>query len=142
MSTELKASSIDPEKLASWQKLGHKQPVKITGNSGNTSQGEIYIQKWNQGERMRRALMWGAIFWAIAIFCVLIPILHFVLVPTFLILGPIMGYRAYKQESVVLGGIGTCPRCHKELPIEKAKADWPISDLCTSCHNSVKIEPA
>jgi hypothetical protein len=120
--------------------IGNKVNVQISDNSGNSSQGEVYIKIWTQAERTQRALKWGAITWLAALFCVLIPILHFILVPFFLILGPILSVKIYKQESVVQGGQGSCPRCHKNLKIEKAKAVWPISDLCTECQNAVKIE--
>ena len=127
------------QQVESWSQHGQKVAVKIVGNSGNTAQGSVYICNWSKADRVRRASMWCGIFWVVALFCVLIPILHFILVPLFLILGPVMAFRVYKQKSVILGGQGLCPRCEKELPIEKSQEVWPLSDLCTHCHNSVKI---
>lgn len=133
-------NGIDPQKLKTWTEQGEKKEVRILGNSGNISSGEIYLKSWSKGERIKRSSLWGGIFFFIAAFCVLIPILHFVLVPVFLILTPVVAFKTYQQKSVILGGFGTCPRCKEPLPIEKAKESWPLSDLCTHCHNSVKIE--
>ncbi|MBT4761303.1 MAG: hypothetical protein HOO06_06365 [Bdellovibrionaceae bacterium] len=132
-------SIVPPEKLKKWQTLGKKTAVEILGSSGNISQGEIFIQQWNKSERLAQAVKWGSIYWALAVICVFIPILHFVLVPAFVLAGPIAFYINLKREKLVLGGFGTCPKCGENLPIEKSKVEWPLADLCTHCHNTVKI---
>ena len=132
-------TQIEPQKLHIWQEQGEHFKVNIVGSSDKASQGDIFIQRLDKSARLRRALKIGAIFWGIGIFCILIPVLHFVLVPAFMLLGPVVGYVIYQTEGMVLGGVGICPNCSEKLPIEKSKEEWPLSDLCTHCHSAVKI---
>jgi hypothetical protein len=61
-------------------------------------------------------------------------------VPGLLLAGPIGAWLISGQESVVLGGKGSCPDCEKELTLSRAWDQWPISDLCPSCQHRLKIE--
>lgn len=118
-------------------------PVSIRSErNSQTSKGEILIQFWNKKERTKRALKFGGMCWGFAIVCVFIPLLHFILVPGFLIAGPIVAFVVLSRESAILGGKGLCPYCNAALPIARAPYRFPISDLCTQCQSSLKIEPA
>jgi len=125
--------------------MGRGQGVKVCiyGDRGSdSSNGEIRVQFWNKKERILRALKFAGICWGGAVVSVFFPVLHFVLVPGFLIAGPIVGIFMLKQESVVLGGEGVCPSCHAFLPIVRSSYKFPISELCTHCHCGIKIELA
>lgn len=78
--------------------------------------------------------------WGAAIVAVFIPFLHFFLVPGFLLAGPVVVFVLMGQESVILGGEGTCPHCKADLPIARASHRFPFSDLCTSCQCSVTVD--
>ncbi len=123
---------------------GKQETVAVTTTSlkGNTTQGSVELRSWDARERVRRALRAGGISLGLAVVSVLIPLAHFVLVPAFLIGAPIAALVAYSQETVVLGGKGTCPDCGAVLPIVRARAQWPLSDLCSHCGTSVKIRRA
>lgn len=71
---------------------------------------------------------------------VLIPILHFFLVPALLIAGPALAYYAYYQERRLAGGEAICPDCSATLKIEKGSAKWPCDEMCTSCRTMLKID--
>ncbi|MGE0616581.1 MAG: hypothetical protein AB7P04_13175, partial [Bacteriovoracia bacterium] len=77
-----------------------------------------------------------------AIVSVLIPLLQFVLVPSFLIAGPIVALVIMRRQGVVLGGSGDCPHCKKQMKIVRSLPRFPLTDLCDHCQQSVKIEPA
>ena len=120
---------------------GRAVRVRISENRNNrTVIGVIRIQDWNKKERMFRAFKFGGMCWGAALVAVFIPLLHFILVPGFLIAGPIVAYFIAGQESRVLGGEGICPSCHAPLILAPAGLHFPISDLCTRCQSSVKIE--
>ncbi len=53
--------------------------------------------------------------WGIALLCILIPVLHFVLVPGFLVLGLIFGYRALGYKFRFEKTSCLCPECKKEI---------------------------
>ena len=116
-----------------------KKAIFSAANAEPT-RGTVRLQHWERPERMRRALKMGGMTWGIALACVLIPLAHFVLVPGFLLAGPIVAYFVFQQTDVVLGGEGTCPRCLKPIQISRTKLQWPISDLCIHCQSTVEIQ--
>jgi hypothetical protein len=117
-------------------------PVRIESVHGRTSAGTVDLRIWEKSERTRRGLKALGIAWGIALCSVLIPILHFILVPTFLLAGPVAFVWVAAREREILGGQGVCPECGKPLPIVRAPVRWPLSDMCAACQSTLKIEPA
>lgn len=127
-------------KLEQWRNAGAGQAVRVIGAGGSVTEGEVFIQSWSQRERLLRALMFGAGCFGLAICSLPIMGLHFILVPGFLIATPFVAVAAYRQPSVVLGGLAPCPKCHAPLAIVRQKVNWPLKDVCSSCYENVKIE--
>lgn len=141
MSSANSLSAESTSKHKKMMKCGRGVRVYVKGDSEEaTTQGQIRIQDWNQRERTLRALKFGGACWGAALVSIIIPLLHFLLVPVFLLAGPIVAFIVMGQKSVVLGGEGICPKCQAFLPIARAALRFPISDLCTCCQSSVKIE--
>jgi hypothetical protein len=113
--------------------------VTPQGNSEKKTLGEVITQHWEQKERTERALKSLGLFWGIAIFCIIIPIAHFILVPSFLLAGPIVAYFTYSQSDIIQGGSGPCPNCQKPFKVARMKIKWPLNDVCSECHAAVKI---
>ena len=109
---------------------------------GRTSPGKITVQFWDSKDRTRRAFKFWGICWGGAMFAVILPLIHFVLVPSLLLAGPCVAVYLLTRESVVLGGQGTCPACQAALPIARTAYRFPISDVCSSCQSWVKISPS
>ncbi len=103
------------------------------------AEGIARIIIWSRHERMQRAIKTGAIFFGLAIGAAFIPLLHFVLVPAFLLATPIAAYLAYGQESVISGGNARCPDCGNEFELARTKPAFPLNDLCTHCRREVRI---
>jgi hypothetical protein len=101
--------------------------------------GTVEIVTWTAKERSRRALKMLGICWGIGLFCVIMPIIHFVAVPGMFIAGIVMFSRLSGQESLLLGGSGTCPECKKTFKIAKASNRFPMDELCEHCRASVSI---
>ncbi len=115
--------------------------VQIAGERGEPpTSGQVQVLFWSKKERTLRALKFGGMCWGAAVISVIFPLVHFVLVPGFLLAGPIVVYLVMRQESVIVGGEGTCPRCKAALPIARTSYRFPFSDLCTQCQSSVKVE--
>ncbi len=141
MSSAHSLSGESARKHEKMMKCGHGLKVYVKGDSGEiTTPGEIRIQNWSQHERTMRALKFGGACWAASLVSILIPLLHFVLVPGLLLAGPILAFIIVGQENVVLGGEGTCPKCQAFLPIARSAFRFPISDICTHCQSGLKIE--
>ena len=132
-------ADIDIEALrAQGQAIG----VRIIGKPDRRSSGEVVIRQWSPKERLARALRTFGIWFFIALLSVAIPILHFFLVPLFLLVAFAMTFIVYSHSSMVLGGAGNCPYCGEALEIVKKPDRWPLDDVCAKCSRHVVIEKA
>ncbi len=126
-------------KINRWKQVAQSCSVEIVAQKGRTP-ATVYIQTWSRSQRQMRALKALGIWWGVAIISVLVPIAHFILVPLFFLVGLIAPIFAYFRESIVLGGIGTCPICEEPFEIVRSLDIWPLTDICSHCHNHVTVE--
>lgn len=115
-------------------------PVRVIYQDNASSTGQVTIRDWEAGQRVRRAAKFSASCVGLALPAVFIPIAHFVLVPGLLIAAIVGFFLISNQQSVVLGGEASCPKCKARLPIARGPNRWPLTDLCTSCQRNVTIE--
>jgi hypothetical protein len=120
--------------------ITEKIEVNLKARNGKTTDGNVTVTQWSQPERLNRALKFGGMTWGLALISILLPIVHFVLVPSFLIAGPIVAYFSYRQKSIVNEGSGTCPYCGSVVSIGKGPNRWPIEELCVKCQNNINVE--
>src|SRR3569833_3439926 len=79
------------------------------------NEGVLHLQTFDARERkIRAAKMWG-LMWLFALLSVPIIVAHFVLVPGFLIAGPVMAYRRYRLVEVPNQVTGMCPTNKEEI---------------------------
>lgn len=102
--------------------------------------GEVRVERWERPGRLLRAAKRWAALWGLAALSILVPVAHFVLVPGFLIAGPIAALVRYRQQSGVLGGEGTCPACGETMTMDAHEDEWPLWEICPACRASVRIE--
>ena len=94
---------------------------------------------FSQNEKIKRGLKSFFIFFIIALLCILIPILHFVLVPGFFI------FAIYKFVSTTreMGNISNadfkCPSCNQQIQLKNISLQFPRKEHCPGCRNSLKI---
>lgn len=113
----------------------------VTAWSGSKSTpGEVRIIEWNSRERLIRAAKVLALCWGIALITIPIPMVHFVVPPIMLLVGPFLFYVNYKQENGVAGGQGTCPSCSQKFDVVSGKLRWPIFEICNHCKSHVRLE--
>lgn len=62
-------------------------------------------------ERTSRAVRALATCWGLAVLAVFLPVLHFVLVPSLLVAGPVVALSRLRERCTVRGASGTCPAC-------------------------------
>lgn len=139
-----RSRTVDPKKLRKLERImarGTARRVCLATHDAR-SDGEVAVRRWSGMDRTRRAIVALAGFWALAIVSIFIPALHFVLVPAFLLIGPIAAVLLARQKSTVLGGRGVCPACSEPFFIEGGTESWPLQDVCESCRAAVTIEPA
>ena len=133
------AKSAFQNKLELWKKRAKAIPVLVTSGDEGERPGVVYLERWDQKQRMKRALKTLGLTWGLAVGAVLIPLMHFILVPSLLIAGPALAYYQYQQQSAILGGTTECPKCGVTFEIVKSRERWPLKDVCSKCFTNVVI---
>lgn len=116
-----------------------KIKVRIENLGDQFGEYEFMLTQFDKNQRLKLASKKLAIFWTLAIFFVLIPVLHFVLVPSFLILGVVMFTRQMAQTSIIVEAQAQCPNCKHELILKNLKPQFPINDYCPNCRHGYRI---
>ncbi len=120
---------------------GQAVAVDITHVMDEVGQTEVWIHQLSPRERSLRALKMLAICWGLALVAVLMPVLHFVLVPGFLIVGPIAGWLAWRRTESLMGGMVVCPKCSQSYDVGDGGVQWPLQAQCTACRAVVSLSP-
>lgn len=101
---------------------------------------EVTVVRHSQAARLRRALLALAKFWGVGLLCVLIPIAHIVLVPTFFILGFVMAVRRFGEAASIVRVSGVCPRCAAPRVFEASgRLRGHARVLCPECRNELDL---
>jgi hypothetical protein len=104
------------------------QPVRVT------------VRLPTPGQRLVRAAKALGTFWAIAAGCVFVPGLHFVLVPTFGVVGLVAAATRLRDRRTVAGVHGVCPRCGSEQDFaagNRLATTWVLD--CPACHTNLQL---
>jgi hypothetical protein len=114
-------------------------PVKAFSGE-HVETGEVVVTSWDKASRLKRALKILCLLWIGAVVSIVIPGLHFILVPGLFLAGPIAAYFLYRQESAVSGGTIQCPSCKNTIPVVRSPNSWPINVVCPRCNGFVRLE--
>lgn len=114
--------------------------VQLVDGSGKTAAARLHTTLYDSSDRIRRALGRLALLWAIAGVSVFIPLAHFVLVPGFLIAGPVVAMMVYRTEQARERTDGRCPVCEEEISIKmEASDEIPKWTYCPACNAALQI---
>jgi hypothetical protein len=100
----------------------------------------VTVRMPTPGQRLARAAKALGTFWVIAAGCVFVPGLHFVLVPTFVVVGLAAGAARLRDRRTVAGVHGVCPRCGCEQDFasgNRLAATWALD--CPACHTNLQL---
>jgi len=119
-----------------------KQKIQLKSQkSGATAYAEMHVVSFTKQEQKVRALQALAMFWLIALICVLIPIAHFILVPGFLIGGIIVAKRRWNRDMEGIDANGSCPACSNNIRINLEKnAELPQWHDCPECGDALELQ--
>lgn len=119
------------------------QTFILTGYNGQPRPGTVTIHEFQPRERWRRALIALGKWWGIALLSVLIPVAHFILVPSFFLYGLWQFFQRLGTASLAVGARGTCPDCGHEQALEIAPR-WrtPQPVTCHHCHRGLQLQEA
>jgi len=95
---------------------------------------DVDVTVLTRPERLKRALARLGAVWGAAIFAIAIPILHFILVPGLLLLGPVVAVLAFRARvrADANTGIG-CPKCGSPVSAVGGTYGWPLRLACGEC---------
>jgi hypothetical protein len=114
-------------------------PATFTSHTSQKSTtGVVITRRYDEKERNRRMIKYGGGCFLAAIFSIFLPLIHFVLVPGFLIAAitmVVINSRPANIESAK----AKCPQCGVDFVISKGKPVFPLEDVCASCHHKITI---
>jgi len=117
-----------------------KTKINFDGNWLSEKVFDSY--KFTIKDRIKRSLKTFFTFFGAAILSILIPVLHFFLVPLFLVLSVFLSYRKFMEiMSIDLRGL-TCPGCKINLnsgEIALRKNDSTVRLCCEGCRKNLAI---
>ncbi|RME86578.1 MAG: hypothetical protein D6771_01645 [Zetaproteobacteria bacterium] len=118
-----------------------EQDVTLTGvRPERQAEGKLAIREYADGERALRALGMLAAFWALAAASVFVPVVHFVSVPGFALLGIVVSVKRWRRRAELVRVVGTCPNCGKPLEAKlEGEAELPVWTRHEACGESVGV---
>jgi hypothetical protein len=100
----------------------------------------VSIRQHSRPDRLRRAARAWAGCWGAAVAAVFLPVLHFILVPSLIVGGPLYAMLMMRERVTVLGAEGNCPACGAEQhPKLKAGASDRMEFRCESCRRALAL---
>ena len=116
--------------------------LRIRDSAREPVTATLHVEPLSAGARFRRGGVRLVVCWALAVPCVLVPLLHFVLVPGLLLLGPVLAFLGTRATVEVKCERITCPRCEQETGVEPGSTGWPVSLRCSLCSTTFSAAPA
>jgi len=101
----------------------------------------VTLRRWTRAGRLRRALQGLFGCWLAAIVAVFLPLLHFILVPSLLLGGPVFALIRWAEPVTLVSARGTCPGCGQEIVLDVAqRASSPMGIRCDHCSRTVQLD--
>lgn len=114
--------------------------VEIKDDNNNTEDGTLYFTSFTKADRTKRAITIWVICWVLAVLSIPIILAHYILIPAFLIAGPVMARSRLKQEAEMEKVEGTCPHHHGPFTLKMEKTDvLPKWAYCPECDKGIQI---
>ena len=121
----------------------HELPATIAVFGSAPVPATARVLQQNPSERMTRVMSALGVCWGLAIVAVFMPVAHFILVPTFLLLGIVLAVLRSREDVRLLGAHGRCPRCGVEQDFPGGGRFQGEQALdCPRCHNRLTLTAA
>lgn len=117
-----------------------QRTIRIENAENQSTIGQLHITTYSQQERTSRAVKMLMLCWGLALITLFIPLAHFVLVPGFLIAGPIVAYKRYQMAEHPSNADGDCPTCKQPSSIHLEPSDsLPMWTYCSANSDPVQL---
>jgi hypothetical protein len=116
------------------------RPIVCHSLDGKEATGHVTLKHLTSSERMKMALKRLGIFWLVALLFIPVPILHFIFVPLFLVVGLVAFYLGVtSSRERIAGGKAVCPLCQSPIEIPSRAFARTFKAVCPSCRHEVRI---
>jgi hypothetical protein len=117
-------------------------PARFTYVGRPDTEARVRVRRHDSRQRTARALRVLGACWGLAVVAVLVPVLHFVLVPGLLLAGPLLAVQRLGERVTVVGARGECPGCGAPQTFTLAMAPTERMPLrCEACGRQVFLVP-
>jgi hypothetical protein len=113
--------------------------LAVKCRSGECLEAQLKYVCWTKTERRSRALKVLGIGLLLAFCFLFLPIVHFVLVPSALLIAPVVAWLIYEQSASIPKQSLTCPKCNSSV-------EWPACTsfekkeiFCDSCRSVIEV---
>ncbi len=117
-----------------------KVQIVVAMDADRQAESVVLARDFNHAERFLSGLKFLAMCWGIAVISILVPILHFFLVPGFLVGGIAIFFIRYCRKDYLELAELSCPNCHKAFRLEKLSFNWPLRQACPSCEKILLLK--
>lgn len=111
----------------------------IKGPNNKITPFETAVQNCSRQELLPKGIKRMLKYWGIALLCILIPGLHFILVPAFFFLGIYLGFQTLKLNYKIIEGSFNCPECQKANALRDLWFKESIEPICQECGVQVTL---
>lgn len=116
-----------------------KQRAVITNNQGSESDIDVEVIHLTNKSRIIKSAQLFFIFALAAAASALIPVFHFVLVPTFIILSLVVPVINLKNDKALTAQKIKCPKCKNPLVFKTKRFQDEIKTFCPACRSQLKL---
>ena len=103
--------------------------------------GELPTRHLHMQERVLNGAKFLGLFWLVGALCVLIPVMHFFLVPLAAIAGLVIFFLKISQKEIRQNGSIKCPKCGHVIALKGGTFNWPLTDTCPNCRFGFVVTP-
>lgn len=101
-----------------------------------------WVVERSRKSQVGRAVRGLLLCWGAAVVSVFIPLAHFLLVPAFLVAGPILAVARLREERTLVGAHGICPGCGQEQSFAaRGRFHERFALRCAACRREIVLEP-
>ncbi len=118
----------------------HEAPARIRYPNKEDAAALATLRHRNRRDRLVAVVKTWAICWLAAVAAVFLPVLHFILVPSLLIGGPIYALAQGNEHTTLMRATGKCPACDAPVVLtQKRRAVPTIAFRCDSCGRPLEL---
>jgi hypothetical protein len=115
--------------------------LPLTGFGAGPTPARVEVLRLSPADRVKRAAVIFGAFLVGAAIAIPIPLVHFVLVPTALILGAVFALLRLRQREIFQSAGGRCPFCSTEQSFTvMGRFKLPKRLYCSSCRRQLMLE--